>query len=91
LSAGNSRTIVSLAGLVQVRLGLLNAVFQRLCVGLIGVVNLRRHDHFRLQIDRVLRLVGQVRRAVFHAGDATVRVGLADPLVVADLLVLLAA
>src|SRR6266436_5978248 len=52
------------AGLLLIDLGLVQAVFQRHCVVIIGVVNLGGQDHFRFQIDDVLRLVGEVRRAV---------------------------
>ncbi|MEX2176774.1 MAG: hypothetical protein WD872_20575, partial [Pirellulaceae bacterium] len=46
------------------------ASFQRVRVGLVGRIILGRYQQPRVQIERVLRLVGQVRRAVFHAGDA---------------------
>jgi hypothetical protein len=39
----------------------------------------RRHDHAGDEIDRVLRLVGQMRRSVLHLGDLGVRVGRALP------------
>ena len=39
----------------------------------------RGHDDARVEIDRVLRLVGQMRRSVLHLGDPGVRVGRVFP------------
>ena len=46
----------------------------------------RRHDHARVEIDRMFGLVGKMRRAVLHLGDLGVRIGLARPIFVRQLL-----
>ena len=68
------------AGLLQVDLGLMQAVFQRVRIGIVRMVDFRRENGFRLQIDDVLGLVGQVGRAVFHLGDAGVGIVGTGPL-----------
>ena len=44
-------------------------------IAFVGVVDFGRDDDFRLQVDGVLGLVGQVRATVFHPGDPSVFVG----------------
>src|SRR5206468_3596787 len=75
------------ARLAKIGLGLVDAIFQSRRVVLVGMVHLGGQNHFGIQVDHVLGLVGQVCRAVFHAGDASVRVGFAHPLFIGDLLV----
>lgn len=75
------------AGLLKVDLRLMQAVFERVRIGIVRVVDLRRENRVQLQIDNVLGLVGQVRRAVFHPGDAGVGIGGTGPLLVRDFLV----
>ena len=65
-------------------------VFDGPCIGTIAAIHFRRHNDLGLQVDRVFRLVFQIRAAIFHLANAGVRVGLAHPVFVADLLVLAA-
>ncbi|WP_222434924.1 hypothetical protein [Blastopirellula retiformator] len=51
------------------------------------MVDFGGENHFRIEIDRVLGLVFQVRAAIFHLADLGVGGRLADPFFVRDLLV----
>ena len=57
-------------------------------VALVGLVDRGRHDHTRVEIDRMFGLVGEMRRAVLHLGDLCVGIGLARPVLVRQLLAL---
>ena len=52
----------------------------------VGFVDRGRHDHARVEIDRMFGLIGEMRRAVLHLGDLGVRIGLARPILVRQLL-----
>src|SRR3984893_16620980 len=51
-------------------------------VAFVGAVDRRRHNDARIEINRVLRFVREMRRAVLHLGDLRVRIGLARPILV---------
>ena len=55
-------------------------------VALVGLMDRRRHDHARFEIDSMFGLVCKMRRAVLHLGDFCVGIGLARPIVVRKLL-----
>ena len=70
----------------QVLFRFLQRGIERRRVALVGLVDRRRHDHARVEIDRMFGLVGKMRRAVLHLGDLRVRIGLARPIFVRQLL-----
>jgi hypothetical protein len=55
-------------------------------VTFVGAMDRRRHNDARIEINRVLRFVREMRRAVLHLGDLRVRIGLARPNLVRQLL-----
>ena len=48
-------------------------------IAFVGRMDRRGHDDAGVEVDRVLRLVGQMRRSVLHLGDPGVTVGRALP------------
>jgi hypothetical protein len=56
-------------------------------VWVVGQVDLCRHDHGGVEIDRVFRLVAEMRGAILHLGDARRRVGFRPPVGVRQRLV----
>jgi hypothetical protein len=67
--------------------GLLLRVPHRGRVALLRRVNLGRQNRARLEVQRVLGRVGQVRAAVLPLGDLGIRIVGVEPVVVAGLLV----
>src|SRR3984893_754369 len=55
---------------------------ERRRVAFVGAVDRRRHNDARVEINRVLRFVREMRLAVLHLGDLRVRIGLARPILV---------
>ncbi len=55
-------------------------------VAFVGAVERRRHNDARFEINRVLQFVREMRRAVLHLDDLRVRIGLAPPILVRQLL-----
>ena len=47
-----------------------------------------RNNNAGVEIDRVFGFVGEMRRAILHLGDLGVRIGLAHPILVRELLAL---
>ena len=73
---------------LEVCLGLRQGLGKRRGVALIGRVQFGRHHRARVQIHRVLGLVGQMRRAILHLGDLGLGVALRNPIRVGKLLAL---
>ena len=70
----------------QILFRFLQRGIERCRVALVGLVDRRRHDHARVEIDRMFGRVGEMRRAVLHLGDLRLRIGLARPVFVGELL-----
>ena len=73
---------------LEVCLGHRQGLAKRRGVALIGRVQLGRHHRARVQIHRVLGLVGQMGGAVLHLGDLGLGVALGNPILVRELLAL---
>ena len=72
----------------KVLLGRRQRLGKRRRVALVGGVQLGRHHRAGVQIHRVLRLVGQMGRAVLHLGDLGLGVAPGNPVLVRELLAL---
>src|SRR3974377_1957244 len=80
--------VASRAGDVFLRLA--DTLKQSLAVGLIGWIDRRRDHNLALEVDDVLGLVGQMRAAVLHLGDAALGIGGGFPVFVGNPLLPLA-
>jgi phosphatidylserine/phosphatidylglycerophosphate/cardiolipin synthase-like enzyme len=67
------------ANFVEIARGRLERRRQRGRVALVGRMDRRRHHDAGVEIDRMLGLVGEMRRSVLHLGDPGVRVGRTFP------------
>src|SRR6202045_2061694 len=61
---------------------------ERRRVALVGGMDRRRNNNAGVEIDRVFGFVGGMGRAGLHLGDLGVRIGLAHPILVRELLAL---
>lgn len=73
-------------GLRQVLLCRRQRALDRRGVPVVGGMQRRRNDDPGVEIDRMLRLVGKMGATVFQLGDLGLRIGLAGPLLVRQLL-----
>ena len=78
----------SKANLGEVARRRLQRAGQRRRVAFVGRVDRRRHDDAGVEVDRMLGLVGEMRRPVLHPGDLRIRIGRARPVLVRQLLAL---
>ena len=71
----NFANLVINLGLLKVQLRFVNAIFNGRWIDLVAIVDFRSEDDFRIKLDRMFRLVRQMRATIFHPCYATFIIG----------------